>query len=271
MILLFTGLAVTIFLTATLVYHVTQMRNAYTKQREDIDRGISAIRELQTLQTRLSSFTQQVESNAQELEKIGAQIEAGVSELIDSLPRALKSSFAQHAEFLKELHGRFQAQQERFDNVIHQLNHRPGSNSNALSQPARQELDHRGRLGKESLNQDPQLRFSVLIVWVSVNSLAILRRASNEWKTVDDLIEIIPSDLEPEAEILDNRVLVVGTRGHFEKLALAIRELDPSSELTQWFDMISGPETPRTAPAVLVRSNDYFRLVSKGKNSAAMR
>jgi hypothetical protein len=79
------------------------------------------------------------------------------------------------------------------------------------------------------LSQDPNLRFGVLKNWLAKNSLAVLRRAAHEWKTADDLIAMIPSVLEPEAEIVDGRVLLVGTRGHDEKLEIPIREANASS------------------------------------------
>lgn len=123
------------------------------------------------------------------------------------------------------------------------------------------------RLRKEVVTQDPRLRFSVLKDWISINAPAILHRASRGWSTANDLIANVPAYLEAEAEVLSGRVLLIGTRGHAEELAFAIRDLDPSSELIQWFDLNSNGHTTAAVPAVLTRSNGHFELVSKGINS----
>src|SRR5438105_6677072 len=48
------------------------------------------------------------------------------------------------------------------------------------------------RLRKEVVSQDPQIRFSVLKDWLSVNTLAIHRRAGRGFSTPTDLISNIP-------------------------------------------------------------------------------
>jgi hypothetical protein len=120
-------------------------------------------------------------------------------------------------------------------------------------------------LRREVIRNDCRIRFSVLNDWLSINMLAILRRAFHDWKTVNDLIAIVPSYLEPEAEILDRQVLLIGTRGHSEKLAIPIRELDPSSDLSQYFDFVVNGQTAANTPAVILRSRDGWKLVSKGR------
>lgn len=120
------------------------------------------------------------------------------------------------------------------------------------------------RLRKEVIGQDPKVRFAVLKDWLSINMLAILRRASGDWKTANDLVAIVPSCLEPEVEILDGRVLLIGTRGYAEQLAVPIRDLDSSSGLWQYFDFVANGQHVANRPAVMRRSGAQLELVSKG-------
>src|SRR5688572_25537622 len=94
------------------------------------------------------------------------------------------------------------------------------------------------RFRKEFSGLHSQTRFSMLKDWVSINMLAILRRASRDWKTAAELISIVPAHLEPEAEIVQGKVLLVGTSGHSEKLAIPVRPLDPSTDLGQCFEFV---------------------------------
>jgi hypothetical protein len=110
----------------------------------------------------------------------------------------------------------------------------------------------------------PQIRFSVLKEWTSKNMLAILRRASSDWKTTADLTSVIPAYLEPEAEIIDGRMLLIGTRGHEEKVAIPIRDVDPASGLSEFFDFFTNGRTAANNPAVMMRRNGRLSLVTKG-------
>jgi hypothetical protein len=95
--------------------------------------------------------------------------------------------------------------------------------------------------------------------------LAVFRRASMEWKTPEDLIGFLPSYLEPEAEILNNEVLLIGTPGHNEKLAIPIRQVDADSNLRDCFDFVSDARSTTNAPAVLLASSENeFEVVSRG-------
>jgi hypothetical protein len=120
------------------------------------------------------------------------------------------------------------------------------------------------RLRKEVIGQDPEVRFAVLKDWLSINMLAILRRACGDWKTANDLIAIVPSCLEPEVEILDGGVLLIATRGHAEQLAVPIQDLDSSSKLRQYFDFAASGQHVANRPAVMLRSGARLELVSKG-------
>ena len=241
----FVALGVMLILIATAMSQIRRLRDAFAEHQ-----------------------AKPAQADSPPLQHLAGQMEEAVKELKAKLMASLTSSTDWQRAALEELRNHVNSQQERLEKVVESISQRV--NGFATSpRPAPKLPSNHDHLRKEVLNEDPEFRFSVLRDWISTNSLAILRRASREWKTTDELIAIIPPCLQPEAEILGERVLLIGTQGHFEKCAIAIRELDPTSEPTQWFDLISVPGGARTAPAVLIRSNDCFKLVSKGINSTS--
>ena len=120
------------------------------------------------------------------------------------------------------------------------------------------------RVKKKIITPHGQIRFSILKDSLSVNMLAVFRRASLNWKTPDDLIGFVPAYLSPEAEVLNGQVLLVSTPGHPEKLAIPIRGVDPESTFHDYFDFVTDDHTATNTPAVLLFSDTEFELVSKG-------
>jgi hypothetical protein len=126
------------------------------------------------------------------------------------------------------------------------------------------------RVKKEIITPHEQIRFSILKDWVSTNMLAIFRRASFDWKTPDDLVALLPEYLATEAEILNGQVLLIGTYGHNEKLAVPIRALDAASGLRECFDFVTDARSVTNTPAVLRTSDTEFEVVSKGVITRAL-
>src|SRR5215475_10359108 len=126
------------------------------------------------------------------------------------------------------------------------------------------------RVKTEIITPHDQIRFSILKDAVSTNMLAIFRRASFEWQTPDDLIALLPGYLAAEAEILNGQVLLIGTRGISEKLAVPVRALDAESGLRECFDFNTDVRTVTNTPAVLRTSDTEFELVSKGVITRAL-
>jgi hypothetical protein len=120
------------------------------------------------------------------------------------------------------------------------------------------------RVKKQIITPHGQIRFSILKDSISTNMLAVFRRASLDWKTPDDLIGFIPAYLEPEAEILNDQVLLVGTPGHNEKLAIPIRTVDSESTFRDCFDFVTDVRTATNTPAVLLASDTTLQIVSRG-------
>ena len=119
------------------------------------------------------------------------------------------------------------------------------------------------RVKKEIITPHGHIRFSILKDWMSTNMLAVFRRASLEWKTPEDLIAFLPAYLEPDAEVLNDELLLIGTSGHNEKLAVPMRNLD-APHLRECFDFISGGPAASNNPAVLLPVDAGFEVVSKG-------
>jgi hypothetical protein len=125
------------------------------------------------------------------------------------------------------------------------------------------------RVKKEIITPHGQIRFSILKDWMSTNMLAIFRRASLDWKSPDDLVAFLPAYLKPEAEIINREVLVIGTSGHSEKLAVPLRSLGAASALRDCFDFVTDVRGPNT-PAVLLTSDSGIEVVSKGVITQAL-
>jgi len=122
------------------------------------------------------------------------------------------------------------------------------------------------RVKKQIITPHGQIRFSILKDSISLNMLAVFRRASLDWEKPEDLIGFLPSYLEPEVEILDDQVLLIGTPGHNEKLAIPIRSVDAESNYHNCFDFVSDVRTATNTPAVLRASDDdnELEVVSRG-------
>jgi hypothetical protein len=172
--------------------------------------------------------------------------------LLQRLDAVDKSSEAQNAR-LEELDKRIDGQEAR----ISQSDARISDVMDGLSSVI-QEVGHRSQIDsslmrKGLLSQDVELRFSMLSDWIAKNSLAILRRAAHSSRKVEDLITIIPTSLEPVAEIVNDRVLLIGTRGHPDRHAIMLDDNDVSSVAPPPPDQISMAER-RSSP----RKNGLF-------------
>src|SRR5262245_50429903 len=168
----FAALTAVLIIVACVLYQTVKMRDAYTAQRTEVARAMSVIEDVQRIYPELISLLQRLDSSSLAVEGQPAAPQESVSGI----------------DLQEE-----QAPQQRIPEVAPKQN-----NESAL-------------MRREILSRDPSLRFGVLKDWLAKNSLAIRRRAAHEWKTPADLIAMIPASLEAEAEIVDDRVLLVGT------------------------------------------------------------
>jgi hypothetical protein len=235
------------------------MRRTHAEQQEKLARVISALDELRKLQPEFISFLRTIESDSQEMQKIASQMETAVA-----------GSAEAHTAAIEKLRDHLELQEERLGTFLESIS----EGIRALRQRRESSAPQRGfdlaRLRRDMLRQNPALRFSVLKDWTSINSLAILQRAARGWKAPNDLIAHVPGYLEAEAEILNDRVLLIGTREHAERLAIALRELDSSSAFQHWFEVAPEGRPPQHIPAVLTGAGGSFELVSKGTGLATL-
>jgi hypothetical protein len=141
---------------------------------------------------------------------------------------------------------------------------KPVPTYSTISQTETQRDPEYVRVKKRIITPHGQVRFSILKDSISVNMLAVFRRAFLDWKTPYDLIGFLPPYLEPEAEIFHDQLLLIGTSGHHEKLAIPIRSFNLDSNVLDCFDFVTDDRTATNTPAVLVVSDDEIEIVSRG-------
>ena len=178
------------------VYAIFEMREVYADQREKFLRAISSFAEFQKLQPQFISVLERIESDGHALQKIAVQVEVAVA--------ALKTTVRQSS---------------------------PGPPVIPEMKPeAKTDNGDYIRVRKEIVSRDPRIRFSLLKDWISTNGNAILYRASRGWNTAADLIVNVPTYLEAEAEVREDSVLMIGTRGCAEKVELPLDDSKGSAD-----------------------------------------
>ena len=238
-IIQFAALAVMAGIGVCIVYVVFEMRTVYGDHRDKFVRAVSAIEEFHKLQPEFLAVIQRIESDGHALQKIALQIEVSVAALKNAIGSSVMGAADRQAGAIEDLRQHLEAQEakllETMERLAENVRVLPPAPPAALpqpapepAQPAAQPENGNGdyvRLRRDMVSNDNQLRFSLLKEWISINTLAIQRRAARGWSQPADLIANIPAYLEPEAEIVDD-VLVVGTRGFSEKSSVSLRDLD---------------------------------------------
>src|SRR5262249_41845320 len=261
-------LAVTMVLGVWLVYEILQMRRGYAEQQGNVARAIFAAEEFRKLEEEFISYLRRIESDGRALQKVTVQVEVAVAALKEAISTSMSAASERQTSAVENLRDHLDTQEERLAKILEGISEGIRAIPQHPSSSFRPGNADNSRLRRQILNQDPELRFSVLKEWISVNTLAILHRASRGWTTANELIANIPPYLETEAEILRNCVLLIGTREHCGRLAIPLRALESSSEFSPWFDPASGQRPPHV-PAFLTRSQGQWQLVTKGTNLAA--
>ena len=267
-IIQFATLAVTAAIGISVLYSIFQMRAAYAALREKFEHVISAVEQFSKLQPDFTSLVRSVESDARSLQNIAMQIETAVAAVENAIASSVTTAAGRQAAMAEDLRDHIDYQEERLAKTLDSISTTLDTVSRLAEEPKNREwkteIGDYVRLRREVFRRDPHIRFSVLKDWISTNALAILHRASRGSNRTNDLIANVPPHLEPEAEIIGGSVLVIGTRDHAEKLAIALRDLDPSSSMMEWFEPSVDDVASRPIPAVLVRSNGQLQLISKG-------
>jgi Na+-transporting methylmalonyl-CoA/oxaloacetate decarboxylase gamma subunit len=220
----------------------------------------------------MEEFRRHISAQEAELRDV---LGAAFERITDSSRTGMIASAERHAASIEELRAHLDTQEMRMQEILQFLKEiadsartpqkepapAPASLSTA-STAATADFSH---LRKNALVDDPQQRFVLLKQWVSANAMAILRRSHSTWLTPMDLIAGIPDSFEAEVELLDDRILVIGTRDVTDRVALPIKQLDPASDFAAWFDLASNGTTAHAeVPAILHGSNGNLTVASKG-------
>jgi len=266
------ALAVALVVGIASLYAIFEMRELYSDHRDKFLRVITAVETFQSQQKDLAASAERIESDGHALQAIAIQFERMIAALDKSISAALISSSVRQSDTMKELRDHLDEQESKLAGIAQKIAEvrtepPPEPAPPPLQQPER--TDGTGiymRLGRDALNNDAQLRFALLRDWIAINILAIMRRAGRPWLSPKQLIIGIPDFMQAEAEVLDGGILLVGTRGHGDRLAVPIKDLDSTAPQTQWFEFgVNGSEFAATVvPAVLARSNGSFEVVHKG-------
>ena len=268
----FLALVVVLAVGGAAVYVIFEMREVYAEQRDQFLRAIAATESFQKLQPEFLSAIKLMQSDGHALQNIAVEIERAVAELNNNVSSAVKSSAERHASLLGDVCDHIDWQESKLTEACEGISNDLQSLAELRTRPAERSSGNAEyvRLGKDILEHDPRLRFTLMRDWVVLNSLAISRRAGRGWKAPKDLIAGVPDYLQAAAEVIEDRVLLVSTHGHAEILAIPIKDLDSTCQFAPWFkfdghETIAGSEMP----AVLARSNGIFELIQKGTTHLA--
>jgi hypothetical protein len=291
------ALAVIVVLGGCCIGLILRRHRSYTELQERFVRAVSVIADFQKLQPELISVLRRIESDRYALRKVVLQVESRLASLKEEIRPSI--SVAAETQGIERLRDHIDTQQHRLTTILESIRESllshptpavaespavapPPESPPQLTvtesaitnqshvpalEPSADNTDH-SRFRRAVLSENPELRFSVLKEWISINALAILHRASRGWNTANDLIANIPTYLLPEAALLNESILLIGTRDHSERLALLLRQIDSSSEFSNWFEPASNGSTITRVAAILTRSNGDWKLVAKGINSA---
>jgi len=198
------------------IYQLKKMRDMYTAQSTELNRVISIVKDFKQLHPGMISLLQRLDTvgRESELQKAG----------------------------LQELDKRLEAQETQLRQSDTRVGEIMDGLSNIIQEAGRKSQNDSSLMRKGVLSQDVELRFNMLSDWLGKNSLAILRRAALPSRKVEDLIAIIPASLQPVAEIVNDRVLLIGTQGHPDKHALMLEDNNSNAALPPAPDAVAAVE-----------------------------
>jgi hypothetical protein len=253
------------------IYVLITVRRMSAEHNQKLHAATTTLHEAQSMQRDLTDVVRRIESDSHMLQQIAMQIEDAMAAVNHSMSAVAVGAAERQAAAIDSLRDYLDAQERQLATTLEAIRETPQTQHvhprRSLAEKTSDSYDSRFR--REFL-QDPEKRFSVLKDWLSINALAILHRASRTWKTAHDLIVNVPAYLQPEAELLEGCVLVIGTRNYPEKLALPLRQLQAASPFAAWFETSGSGRLSSNAPAVLMPVNGHFKLVEKGTQSGTL-
>src|SRR5262249_46467501 len=152
--------------------------------------AISAVEEFQKNQEEFNSFLRRIESDGRALQKITLQLEVAVADLKETVSASMRAATERHTAAVENIRDHIDTQEERLAKLLGRLwgpfrfipqpQHSRESPGTKYVSPS--------RFRREALGRDPELFFSVLKEWISVNALAFQHRPPRHWNSARDLI-----------------------------------------------------------------------------------
>jgi len=226
-------LGLTVVIGVCTVYLVIHSRGPHMLQQRKLVQVISGAEDFLKMEREFILFLRRIESDSHELQKIALQIQSAVAALNEGISSATIGAAERQASITESLREHMDVQEQRLAMIVESIS----DTIHALPLP-RESADHDGqshqsRFRRDTLRQDAKLRFSVLKDWLAINALALRQRASRTGCTVNDLIANIPADLQPVGEIINDSVLLAGTRGLAERVSIPLRGKGSATLLTK--------------------------------------
>jgi hypothetical protein len=193
-----------------------------------------------------------------------------------------------------ELLDHFKYQREEWSSLINSLQlslnqtQRPALTSSSSTVPAREtlqpeyasnstfqpELDsRRAQSSDDSIRPEPRRltnkgdeKFKKLREWVTSNLQNIMSRSLNQWNAPEELLLDAPPNLDRTAKLLDpdSKLILIGTEGHSQYLAVALPGGYIGSSFYDWFIIPKGTnvrvEKTLTPALVEVGASGYYLL-----------
>jgi hypothetical protein len=138
-----------------------------------------------------------------------------------------------------------------------------------IEKPARRASNETQRSGEQNYDTGEGLqRFSRLREWIDLHIQHIMKKSMASWRTAEDLLSGAPTDLLIVPQILDKKVLLVGTKDCSQQLALVLPGSYIGGTYFDWFSVPKGTNErveETIEPAIVQRVNDEFRVIQRGR------
>ena len=111
-------------------------------------------------------------------------------------------------------------------------------------------------------------RFKRLRDWMDSNIQYIMRRSMVEWQTPEELLEGAPKNLYLTSQILDQKILLVGTQDYDQQLAMVLPGSYIGASYFDWFILPKGTNErveETVESAIVEKVNGEFTVVQRGQ------
>jgi hypothetical protein len=255
-----------------LVYLIFKVGQIYGEQKEPFNRMVDALEELSKFSSEFRSMPSiPGDSEGAALERIVERFDAAVLRFSSVLSDASQQITQTQQEFLHRLASHLDSQQATLEELIRSLQVAVSVQSSQRLEP--RGVPQRGDVSQEvsrepgHLARDAAQRFTRLSEWLQINIQSVMKRSFGQWGQPEDLLFDAPHDLMLTAQVLDGKVLLVGTRGHAKQLALVLPGNYIGTRYYDWFILPKGTNERvegTIKPAIVEQTDSGFRVIQRG-------